>query len=182
MKVVILVNIWGFLKKILHDPVWSKVIGGLILAGLLAFGTLMHFKWEWPAQKLVSKQEDSIKPDIYVNDKIISEEELPKWQNVPLLDKTIYIKYEYYSFIFGGKNLKKIRIAARKGNGEIIRAHINRDKNEIIYNIDDKPYIEFEYKGSAYSIEVRGGSNWSDPYKYILTLKAYLTMDLETIP
>lgn len=81
---------------------------------------------------------------------------LPYLENFPILDKGLFVKYYFNSFIIGGANVDDIKINARAKNGDKIE--INREIEDSNFKIDinKEPYIEVEYKKKFYSIEVTG--------------------------
>jgi hypothetical protein len=81
-------------------------------------------------------------------------QELPYLQNVPIIDKGLFIKYYFNDFIFGGANLDIISINARTKSGESLP--LGREKMEVQMDITKEPFVEFEYKGIFYSIELDG--------------------------
>ena len=112
------------IKKIWHDSVWSKVIAGLIVAAILAF---IGYTKNWIGLKPIDTSKksnistnytDNVKPTAIPNEStILTTGELPYLENLPILDHTLFLRYNYNNFVFGGKNLKKIVIAARSKEG-----------------------------------------------------------------
>lgn len=169
--------------RIWHDPVWSKVIA----LGIVA---LVGVSWAWlntagiqNTQKASRDSVDKHPPkteEAKLN--IVLEGVFPYLQNVPILDKTIYIKWNFAHLSIGGKNIARLSIAARTRDGRNAGASFDAMRQEIDYSMYDWPYVEFEYSGKLYSIEVLGEV---DQFSYILRKVpdiAYLTMYLEKVP
>lgn len=166
--------------KIWKDPVLSKVIATAIIA-------LATVVWVWVSgigtRSLGNKSTEPKMKKVVTNvvgAPVLAEGRLPYHQNVAILDKTLYIKYSYADFIVGGKNISKIKIAARTNDGAAAKFETGLlNPLEIEHHIPDKPYLEFEYGNHFYSIEVSGDSGG---YQYTLREISNVTMDLEPIP
>lgn len=78
--------------------------------------------------------------------------ELPYLENIPIIDKGLFIKYYFNDFIIGGANLDTISINARTKSGESLQLI----KREMEMDINDEPFVDFKYKGVFYSIEITG--------------------------
>ena len=103
--------------------------------------------------------EPKVKPDSTLivktkADTTLLNQELPYLENVPIIDKGLFIKYSFNDFIIGGANIDTISINARAKSGESL--YINKEKMEVQIDITKEPFIDFEYKGSFYSIEING--------------------------
>lgn len=85
---------------------------------------------------------------------IINNIKLPYLKNVPIIDKGIFIKYYYNNLIFGGVNIDSIKINARTSTGESL--DIKKTNKQFNLDITKEPFIEFEYKGILYSMEITG--------------------------
>jgi len=79
---------------------------------------------------------------------------LPFLENVPIIDKGIFIKYYYNDFLIGGVNIDTVKINARAKNGESL--NLSKSGNDLRVDITKEPYIEIEYKGIYYSLETSG--------------------------
>lgn len=89
---------------------------------------------------------------VTIKPKTIINFELPYLENVPIIDKGIFIKYYYNDLVFGGANINSVSICARTSKGE--KLDINGSNYELSMDITEEPYVEFEYKGITYSIEI----------------------------
>jgi hypothetical protein len=175
--------------KIWRDPVWSKIIAVIIIAiastlyvSIRSCGN--NSKSKDVVNQIVSKKkqteiasENNSQPEL-IKKNIISQGELPYLKNITILDKTIYIRYSYNDFLIGGKNITKLKISARTSDGRNSSPKYLSSSDEIEYFIHDKPYIEFEYSGQLYSIEVLGEMH---RYRYIIKKIFKATMDLRKI-
>lgn len=172
----------NFILKTWKYPVWITIITMVIISLAVAFGGIKSCR---NIVKKVINQIDSEKKsdDSSLNNaqtesikkQIILVDELPYSTNIPILDKTIYIKYNYNDFLIGGKNIKKLKISARTFDAHDLKPNYKHYPNEIEYYIHDKPYIEFEYLGQFYFIKV-DGKRYN--YKYILGKVSKTSMDL----
>lgn len=90
---------------------------------------------------------------------------LPYLENVPILDKGLFIKHYYNDLVLGGVNIDTISIGVRSKAGESMKLY--RINMEISLSINQEPYIEFEYKGIVYSLEIIG-----QHYAFHCTLKS----------
>lgn len=180
----------GYLAKIWKDPVWSKVIAVAILA-LLGFiwTSLNSNKPEnhKPIQDSAlkgglekpKKGKSSINHDF--QSVIIKRQELKHVKKVPILDENLYVGWYYSSFMFGGVNLKGLKIAARSEEAEplkLLRIKYNNpvrlQYEDIIITIDsinDRPYIEFEYKGEFFAVLIDVEIKSSEDFSYYFSLK-----------
>lgn len=93
-------------------------------------------------------------PNEKIHDTIIANLELPYLDNVPIIDKGLFLKYYYNDFVLGGINLDTISIGARATNGEGLQ--LVKSEGQVHMDITQEPYVEFEYKGIYYSIEITG--------------------------
>ncbi len=108
------------------------------------------------------------------NPKVLRQFEIPYLENVPILDKGLFLRYNYNNLQIGGANIDSIGVNARAHDGETLAFNIYERKLEL--PIHEQPYIEFEYKGTAYSIEVIG-RNLS--YNCIITKDILPTLNLD---
>lgn len=98
---------------------------------------------------------DSIKVSTApLRDTTIANIKLPYLDNVPIIDKGLFIKYYYNDLVFGGVNIDTIRISSRTSTGENLE--IRKSEHEVSMDITKEPFIEFEYKGILYSMEIVG--------------------------
>ena len=158
-------------KLIIQWSMISAIIGFLVFL----FGNNMCGRYSGKENTILKSDTTEI---ISKNrhDTIIAVIELPYSKIVPILDKGIFIKYQFNDFIFGGINIDTISINARTKMGESLK--IYKPVGEIQIGISEEPYIEFEYKGTLYSIEmdIKDGSVTSTLRKDIkptLVLKKY---------
>lgn len=79
--------------------------------------------------------------------------QIPYLNSKPILDKGLYLQQYYTKLIFGGANIDSVKIGSRKETGEKI-AFTRDDNGSIIFDIFEKPYIEFFYKGGFYALEI----------------------------
>jgi hypothetical protein len=98
---------------------------------------------------------------------------LPYLKNAPILDKGIFLRYNYNDLLVGGANIDSIKINARTYDGESLELNIYDGK--VKYDITRNPYIEMEYKGIIYSIEILG-RHYS--YRYVLRRDILPTLNL----
>ena len=99
--------------------------------------------------KSETKSVNELKPDT-----LLKSYKLPYLENVPIIDKGLFIKYYYNNFVISGVNIDTISIGARSKSGESLNLfNVNR---EIRLDITQEPFIEFDYKGTLYSIEISG--------------------------
>ena len=106
-------------------------------------------------------------------DPLVLERTLPYLDELPILDKNLYLTYSYNTLVFGGVNLGQIRFNARKGNGE--PATFSKEDEVINFRIYEEPFIEFSYKSKYYSVEVVGQHSTFD---FTLRLISEPTMEL----
>jgi len=92
--------------------------------------------------------------NIILNPELIDSLKLPYLKNVPILDKGIFLRYNYNYLILGGANIDSVKINARTYDGEFLE--FDKYVGKVEYDITRQPYIEMEYKGSIYSIEIIG--------------------------
>lgn len=99
-------------------------------------------------------------PDLDVLDinvlspKVIDSLELPYLENVPILDKGIFLRYNFNNLVIGGANIDSIKMNARTFDGEKMEFRKYDEKLEL--DITQQPYIELNYKESVYSVEITG--------------------------
>jgi hypothetical protein len=118
----------------------------VILFGNNMCERFIQYKEKINNSKIDKNSSVKIKPNTVLNI------QLPYLDNVPIIDKGIFIKYYYNDLIFGGVNINSVSICARTSKGE--KLDINRSNYELIMDITKEPYVEFEYKGITYSIEI----------------------------
>lgn len=79
----------------------------------------------------------------------------PYLRKLPILDNNLYIEQHYNELVFGGVNFELVKFAARTDKGA--KADVLRVSNSVlVLPIFDMPYLEFEYKGKFYALEVSG--------------------------
>ncbi|MCW3077941.1 MAG: hypothetical protein JWO32_2550 [Bacteroidetes bacterium] len=101
------------------------------------------------------KQVASKKHNNHIFDTSVVILNLPYLENVPILDKGIFLKYYFNSLIIGGTNLESTTIRVRAKNGEKLEINKDLDGNLDI-DINTEPYIEIKYRNEFYLIEVTG--------------------------
>lgn len=97
---------------------------------------------------------DSLSKSLNLETILLDSVKLPYLENLTILDKGLYMRYDYNDLDIGGVNIDTISINARARNGSGLNISKSSDVLEI--NILKEPYIEFEYKGQFYSIETTG--------------------------
>ncbi len=108
-----------------------------------------HFKND------IDSPKSTLKSNVAENsDSTFHDFEMPFLQNVPILDKGLFIKYYYNSLVLGGANINSIKLNARGKNGEALS--ISKDNTGFDIDITLEPFVELEYKNIFYSIEITG--------------------------
>lgn len=167
-----------FFFRAWKDPVLSKIIAvGLlsligILVGLYKTGNESNNQKK-PPETTVQK-----KLSAATNSSLASSGSLPYLENLPILDKTIYLKYSYNDLLIGGKNIGKLKVAARTHDGRDAKPFYESYPKAVTLDIHEKPYVEFEYADKYYSVEITGEMH---SYKYTLSVipdQTQLSMDL----
>lgn len=134
----------------LEKGVAISLIGLFFAIGVAFFGN------NWLGRHLsANSREKSIKPpsDLIENiDTIIFKRELPFLENVPIIDKSLFIKHYFNDLIIGGVNIDTLSINARTKTGEALS--LKRTDKGIQLDITKEPFVEFEYKKVFYSIEI----------------------------
>jgi hypothetical protein len=97
--------------------------------------------------------------------------ELPYLNNLPIIDKGIYLQFDYNDLHIGGVNIDTIKINARAKNGEPLK--IRKSDNLIELDLTKEPFIEFEYKGVNYSLETSG-----QQYSFYCTLRKNVSITM----
>lgn len=140
-------------KKVKLDRKEKIALIGLVVAiTVLLFGNNIWDRLSWKNDSVTTN--DST-PEIESNrETTLAKIQLPYLENVPIIDKGLYIQYYYNDFVIGGINVNTIRINARAKTGESM--NLSKSNNEIHMDITKEPYIEFEYKGCYFSIETSG--------------------------
>lgn len=123
----------------------------------------------------LSDLEDSVKESSNTENVIADSLMLPYLDNVPILDKGIYIRYNYNDLNIGGVNVDSLKLNSRSRNGD--QLEIRKFDNIFQVPITEEPFIEIGYKGKFYSLELTG-SHYS--FYYTLTENIELTMSLKT--
>lgn len=100
-----------------------------------------------------ANETDSVQSEQTV-ERVIFNGEPPYLVEFPILDNNLYIKHDNNTFVLGGSNLSLIRYGAWTNSGAKATA-LNREQT-IEFELSERPYIEFSYKGSFYSIEMIG--------------------------
>jgi hypothetical protein len=78
---------------------------------------------------------------------------VPYLEKLPILDNNLFIEQNYIELIFGGVNFKLVKFAVRTNEG--VEAEVLKlDSASLTLPIFDMPYLEFEYKGDFYTLEV----------------------------
>ncbi len=107
-----------------------------------------------------------------INAATIDSIDLPYLESIPILDKGLFVKYYFNEFIIGGANIESVRFNCRKKNGE--RIEYKRENNQVIFDINDEPYIEIRYKNKYYYLSVNGRH-----YSFILSVRQIPNPTLE---
>lgn len=106
--------------------------------------------------------------------KILDTLKLKYLENVPILDKGIFLRYNYNDLQIGGANIDSLKINARSYYGNLLT--ISKYEGKLELPITKQPYIEFEYKENNYSIEVLG-----QHYSFVCILKKDIVPTLNLI-
>ena len=173
------------LKSIWHDTVWSKVIAGLIVAAILGF---IGYTRNWSDHKPHDTTEisngnanhtDSAPTPSYSNESgMLFSGKLPYLKNLPILDQTLFLRYNYNELLFGGKNLYKVAIEARSKMGSDLPLGSSLSPDGLHCDITKEPRIEFSYRDLKYALDVNGSH-----YDFSFNLKEIVepTMDLHPV-
>jgi hypothetical protein len=132
---------------------WFTIISSICAVLVLLFGNNIWGRLKGKETTVAKSDTVNIQTEVK-HDTILFEKELPYLENVPIIDKGLFIKYYFNDFIFGGANLDIISINARTKSGE--KLTLIKRKTEILMDINEDPFVEFEYKGTFYSIEITG--------------------------
>jgi hypothetical protein len=166
------------------DRKWKLPAAILVVVGIIIATIRLNSNKNQPipkGNKSIEIQKENIKPkensiELAKNNlsqKIIDILKLPFLENVPILDKGIFLRYNYNDLLVGGVNIDSIKINARTYDGESLK--FNKYDGKVEFDITRKPYIELEYKGSIYSIEIlRKHSS----YSYVLRKDILPTLNL----
>ncbi|TWI81698.1 hypothetical protein IQ13_2717 [Lacibacter cauensis] len=119
---------------------------------VLIFGNNLYDRLTKPSEK--QNQVDDTTSTILSIDTTAIVKQLPYLENYPIIDKGLYVKYYYNNLVFGGVNVDSIQINARTASSEPLE--ITKEKNFFSMDITEEPFIEFEYKGKYYSIDLTG--------------------------
>jgi hypothetical protein len=93
------------------------------------------------------EQAQTVKSDINLQGKV------PYLEKLPVLDNNLFIEQNYTELVFGGVNFKRVKFAVRTNEG--VEAKISKlDSSSLSLPIFDMPYLEFEYKGVFYILEI----------------------------
>lgn len=146
-------SIWEKIKFILD---FSNALSQFIY---IILGIIIFFGYNFLYKQNTSSNINSIIDSLFVkpSDKSVLDDTLilPYLDNVTILDKGLFLRYNYNDFDIGGVNIDSISINARTKKGDV--ATIAKGKDNIqIHSIYNFPFVEIEYKGVYYSIEVCG--------------------------
>ena len=159
------------LKTIWHDKVWSKVIAGLIVAAVIGFlGYAGNHIRNWrdhnphdttEVSNSSVRHADSTPVLPYSNESgLISSGKLPYLDDLPILDQTLFVRYNYNDLVFGGKNLHNVAIAARSKMGSDLPLGNSSFPDELQCDITKEPHIEFRYRDMVYGLTITGRHDW----------------------
>jgi hypothetical protein len=134
---------------------WEKGTTISLLSLIIAFTVLIF------GNNLIDRISNKTEKKEYYNKEVptvslVNTIDLPYLENVPILDKGLFIKYYYNNLIIGGANLDEIKINARAENGDKLEINNEVFNNNLEVDITKEPYIEIEYKNVFYSIEITG--------------------------
>lgn len=154
-------------KKSIIKPSLT-LIGVLIALSTLLFGDDIYSRY-------LKKTKINTPPQVDYSNitnngilQVLYNDTLPYLQNVTIIDNGLYIKHSYSHFVMGGINIDSIKFNVRNKLGEkmnIIKS-IGENKSFEV-NIQEEPYLEFEYKGLYYSLEILGEVAFSATLKRI---------------
>lgn len=123
-------------------------VATLIALISLLFGDNLVGNFNWTNNKQNSIA-TSQKEDVVLIDSL----KLPYLESVPIIDKGLFIEHYFTELIIGGPNLDSIKINGRKRSGERVKFRFNNNR-DLSIEIFDIPYIEINYKGNFYIIEI----------------------------
>lgn len=132
-------------------PVWAVL--AVIFSGV---GT----KYLPEKYELFNSKDDELTPEkltITLEDEIgiNMEGAVPYLRKLPILDNNLFIEQNYTELIFGGINFELVKFAARTDEG--VKSKLLRVSNSaLVIPAFDMPYLEFEYKGKFYTLEIKG--------------------------
>ena len=135
---------------------WPVIGGLLVLLGVVFSGIGTKYLPEKDELYAFFANEPDLEQteansDIDVN----LEGEVPYLKKLPILDRNLFIEQHYSQLIFGGANFELVKFAARTDEG--VKAEIIEVSNsQLKLPVFDMPYLEFEYKGKFYTLEVNG--------------------------
>jgi hypothetical protein len=166
------------------DRRWKLPAAILLVTGIIIAAISLNNNNKQSIPKAIESiniQKENIKPQnntvelslINLKHKTIDSLKLPYLKNVLILDKGIYLRYNYNDLLLGGANIDSIKINARTYDGESLK--FKKHDRTVGFDITKKPYIELEYKGSVYSIEIL---RIHSSYSYILRKNIFPTLSL----
>jgi hypothetical protein len=80
--------------------------------------------------------------------------DVPYLRKLPILDNNLFIEQNYNELIFGGVNFELVKFAARTDKG--VKPKVLRvSDSTLVLPVFDMPYLEFEYKGKFYTLEIK---------------------------
>lgn len=165
-------SIYGKNKKMLNYGLIAVILALLSwLFGDNIIGRSSSKKKPELIHVLDSVQQD----DSLVTKRLIDSIDLPYLENLPILDKGIYVRYDYNNLDFGGPNIDTIKICARTRLGDKLDIIKNDDVLEI--DLTNEPFIEFQYKEEYYSIELFGNH-----YSFRILMKENINPTMKLIP
>ncbi len=145
---------------------------GLVIAAIgLIFGDnlIKHFIEPSANTSYQSIEDDNSRTTI-----LADSTEIPYLSSIPILDKGLFLKYDYNYLRIGGANIEGVLLNCRKQNGEELK--FSREEKSIVMSISEEPYIELSYKGHFYSITVFG-----QHYNFKYSLKSIHNPTLELL-
>ena len=155
-KNVISVNSEKQENKFEKSLFWIAVIGIIITILTFLFGDNILKSLNFPISKnpsnIEKKNITSVSKQVITSD-TIGKGLTPYLKSEAILDKGLFFSHNHTELIFGGTNINQVKLNARKDTGEKITLHKN-DSEDIILDIYEKPYLEFEYKNSFYKLEI----------------------------
>ena len=165
----------------------NKIIAIILVVIVVLLGGLKIFNESSKAKdnftKINQTENDEIdQPDksIVSDNQIIidtlANSELQYLKNITILDKGLYIRYNYNDLHLGGANLDSIKLNGRTADG--IPLNFRKNDGFIQTSITQLPYIEIEYKGANYSIEIIGKQY---DLKYLILKNINQTLSLKSV-
>ncbi|MCC7026193.1 MAG: hypothetical protein IT265_04505 [Saprospiraceae bacterium] len=149
---------------------WFTIISCVIGVMVFLFGNNIYGRFSGNENPEIKSNEQIWRKENF--DTVLTTINLPYLENFPIIDNGLFIKYYFNDLIFGGINIDTVAMNARSKSGENLA--LRKSKGEIYMDINKEPYIEFEYKGTLYSIETVGRH-----YSFLCTIRKSINQTLQ---